>query len=129
MLINITGSSEMTIHDVHEASCLVQEESHEDANIIFGAVIDETMGEEVRVTVIATGFGKMNEARAGDEASVIADAEVIENLELPAFVRKDDTKTEELRNSEIRRYSQMGGLNLDDEDIYDTPTFLRKQAD
>ncbi len=126
VLINITGSSEMTIHDVHEASCLVQEESHEDANIIFGAVIDETMGEEVRVTVIATGFGK--EACAGKDG-VIEDAEVIENLELPAFVRRDASKTEELRNSEIRRYSQMGGLNLDDEDIYDTPTFLRKQAD
>lgn len=57
VLINITGSDSMTLFEVNEASTLVQEAAHEDANIIFGAVIDETMGDdEVRVTVIATGL-------------------------------------------------------------------------
>lgn len=56
VLINITGGSEMTLHEVNEAMALVREEVHEDANIIFGHVIDENMGEEVRVTVIATGL-------------------------------------------------------------------------
>lgn len=57
VLINITGSESMTLFEVNEASTLVQEAAHEDANIIFGAVIDETMQEdEVRVTVIATGL-------------------------------------------------------------------------
>ncbi len=57
VLINITGSSSMTLFEVNEASTLVQEAAHEDANIIFGAVIDENMDEdEVRVTVIATGL-------------------------------------------------------------------------
>jgi cell division protein FtsZ len=57
VLINITGSNSMTLFEVNEASTLVQEAAHEDANIIFGAVIDETMGkDEVRVTVIATGL-------------------------------------------------------------------------
>ncbi|MEY4066494.1 MAG: hypothetical protein RIR26_2702, partial [Pseudomonadota bacterium] len=56
ILINITGSSEMTLHEISEASTLIQEAVHEDANIIFGSVVDETMGENLRVTVIATGF-------------------------------------------------------------------------
>jgi cell division protein FtsZ len=57
VLINITGSESMSLFEVNEASTLVQEAAHEDANIIFGAVIDETMDDdEVRVTVIATGL-------------------------------------------------------------------------
>lgn len=58
ILINITGGPNLTLHEVNEASKLIQEEADEDANIIFGAVIDEAMGDEVRVTVIATGFSK-----------------------------------------------------------------------
>lgn len=58
ILINITGGPNMTLHEVNEASKLIQEEAHEDANIIFGAVIDESMSDEIRVTVIATGFNK-----------------------------------------------------------------------
>lgn len=56
ILINITGTSSMTLHEISEASTLIQEAAHEDANIIFGAVIDEKIGDELRVTVIATGF-------------------------------------------------------------------------
>lgn len=56
ILINITGTSSMTLHEISEASTLIQEAAHEDANIIFGAVIDENMGDSIRVTVIATGF-------------------------------------------------------------------------
>ena len=63
VLINITGGSEMTLFEVNEASSLVHEAAHEDANIIVGAVIDETLGEdELRVTVIATGLDS-DEAR------------------------------------------------------------------
>ncbi|BBH51646.1 cell division protein FtsZ [Fluviispira sanaruensis] len=56
ILINITGTSTMTLHEISEASTLIQEAAHEDANIIFGAVIDEAMEDRIRVTVIATGF-------------------------------------------------------------------------
>jgi len=57
VLINITGSPSLSLHEVNEAASLIQEEAHDDANIIFGAVIDERMGDEIRITVIATGFG------------------------------------------------------------------------
>jgi cell division protein FtsZ len=61
VLINITGSADLSLHEVNDAATLIQEEAHEDANIIFGAVIDEGMGDEIRITVIATGFGMEEE--------------------------------------------------------------------
>jgi cell division protein FtsZ len=65
ILINITGSSSLKLAEVNEASSLIQSAAHEDANIIFGAVLDEKMGEEVKITVIATGFrDQMPERRA-----------------------------------------------------------------
>jgi cell division protein FtsZ len=65
ILINITGSSSLKLSEVNEASSLIQTAAHEDANIIFGAVLDEKMGEEVKITVIATGFrDQMPERRA-----------------------------------------------------------------
>jgi cell division protein FtsZ len=56
VLINIVGGSDLKMKEIQEAASLVQEQAHEDANIIFGASIDETLGENVKVTVIATGF-------------------------------------------------------------------------
>jgi cell division protein FtsZ len=56
ILINITGSSSLKLSEVNEASSLIQNAAHEDANIIFGAVLNEDMGDEVKITVIATGF-------------------------------------------------------------------------
>src|ERR1700742_2703724 len=56
ILINITGSSSLKLNEVFEASTIIQNAAHEDANIIFGAVQDESMGDDVKITVIATGF-------------------------------------------------------------------------
>ncbi|HET7347137.1 MAG TPA: cell division protein FtsZ [Acidobacteriaceae bacterium] len=56
ILINITGSSNLKLNEVNEASTLIQSAAHEDANIIFGAVLNESMGDDVKITVIATGF-------------------------------------------------------------------------
>ena len=65
ILINITGSSSLKLSEVNEASSLIQTAAHEDANIIFGAVLDEQMGDDVKITVIATGFrDQMPERRA-----------------------------------------------------------------
>jgi cell division protein FtsZ len=65
ILINITGGPDLTLWEINEASSLIQEAAHEDANIIFGAVIDESMHDEVKVTVIATGF-EQQEASLAD---------------------------------------------------------------
>lgn len=62
VLINITGNHNLTMYEMHEASTLIQEEAHEDAEVIWGWVIDETMEDEARVTVIATGFTDVGHA-------------------------------------------------------------------
>ena len=135
VLINITGSSDLSIHDVNAASSLIHEEAHEDANIIFGAVVDETMEEEIRVTVIATGFGEAKE-RVSPSTTILPKAQIIENLNLPLSGRKDnpvsagkESRASEPTLGEVKRVGNMGGYSASDEDQYDTPTFLRKQAD
>ncbi|MFN8791343.1 MAG: cell division protein FtsZ [Bdellovibrionales bacterium] len=65
IIINVTAGPDLTLFEVDEASTLIKEAAHEEGEIIFGAVIDDNMGDEVRVTVIATGFGK-------DEAQISA---------------------------------------------------------
>jgi cell division protein FtsZ len=60
LLINITGGADLSLYEVNEAASLIHEEAHEDANIIFGAVIDDQIADELRVTVIATGFGDLD---------------------------------------------------------------------
>jgi cell division protein FtsZ len=64
ILINITGGPDLTLHEVNEASSLIQQAAHEDANIIFGSVIDPNLSEEVRITVIATGFNHSAKTQA-----------------------------------------------------------------
>ncbi|UYL09953.1 cell division protein FtsZ [Bdellovibrio sp. SKB1291214] len=70
IIVNITGGSELSLYEVNEATTLVTEAAHEDAEIIFGAVIDESMGDEVRVTVIATGFDSHEVKLVNDMAQV-----------------------------------------------------------
>ena len=69
VLINITGSEDMGLEDVEAAANLVQEAAHPDANIIFGATFDETMQDEIRVTVIATGFEENVNAPAPEKTA------------------------------------------------------------
>ncbi|MDD6089401.1 MAG: cell division protein FtsZ [Clostridiales bacterium] len=68
VLINITGSEDMDLEDVETAANLVQEAAHPDANIIFGATFDENMDDEIRVTVIATGFDDGNVLRESSDS-------------------------------------------------------------
>ncbi len=75
ILINITGSSSLRLAEVNEASTIIQSAAHEDANIIFGAVLDEKMKDEVKITVIATGFKEVEwparSSRTGRSLSAI----------------------------------------------------------
>jgi len=154
ILINITGGPNMTLHEVNEASKLIQEEAHEDANIIFGAVIDETMGDEIRVTVIATGFNKG--VRAGRQPSIASRPqkttpiftprrpEVIQpaqqmqpvqpiRREVEPIVAMEPVESTPAKykvgNGEWQEVIQEIGMVDYQGDEYDIPTFLRKQAD
>jgi cell division protein FtsZ len=72
ILINVTGSSSLRLAEVNEASTIIQSAAHEDANIIFGAVLDEKMKDDVKITVIATGFKEVH--RHHDHANPGVDA-------------------------------------------------------
>jgi cell division protein FtsZ len=67
ILINVTGSSSLSLHEVHEASTVIQKAAHENANIIFGAVMDDAMKECVKITVIAAGFREVGQRKNGRE--------------------------------------------------------------
>ncbi len=75
VLINVVGGVEMRMREVKEAASLVQEQAHEDANIIFGATIDEAMGDAIKVTVIATGFDRNTEIPVQIEDAVAVEVE------------------------------------------------------
>jgi cell division protein FtsZ len=64
VIINVTGGPDLSLMEVNEASCVIQEAAHEDANIIFGAVVDPTLAGKVKITVIATGFDRKGASRA-----------------------------------------------------------------
>ena len=137
ILISVMGGPDLGIFEVNEACMLIQEEAHEDANIIFGAVIDEKLKEEIRITVIATGFGRAEsrEESIPESATVSEErAKVVvnfsrkeENRDIPAFLRSE--KTTEIQEKIARGARGRIPKNLAGEDEYDIPTFLRKQAD
>lgn len=135
ILLNITGGSSITLHEVNDAAVLIQEAAHEEANIIFGAVIDDRMGENVRITVIATGFGRshavepvrvtptIRETVAPRVAQAAAAPQVDEGVASPLLKRR------EVDSLEFRKRVKELGLDAFEEDEYDIPTFLRKQVD
>jgi cell division protein FtsZ len=145
VLINITGSQTLTLHEVNEAATLIQEEADEDANIIFGAVIDENLEDEIRITVIATGFGEHEIIQAQPQTSGVAarggvvtplrpgsrplmerrrvstGVSVNTDLDTPTWQRRFQTDNTASATSPTP-------TNLENEDRYDIPAFLRKQA-
>src|SRR5207248_228480 len=85
ILINVTGSSSLRLAEVNEASTIIQSAAHEDANIIFGAVLDEKMKDEVKITVIATGF-RTDQPRRSEQAVTAAAAAISTARTASAFV-------------------------------------------
>lgn len=122
ILLNITGSSNMTLHEVKEAASLIQNDAHEDANIIFGTVIDDAMGDEIRLTVIATGFDR-KESKKGEITNISHISSFPRgDLSKPTFLRKE-------KNLEKATVVKMGLIDDGDLNEFEIPTFLRKQAD
>jgi cell division protein FtsZ len=124
ILLNITGGPDMSLYEVNEASSLIQEEADEDANIIFGTVIDQDMEDEIRITVIATGFDDFNKRKAESISNVtrFAGFNKREDLATPTFIRKE----RKLNSGDIA----VVGLGDDTANMdIQIPTFLRRQAD
>ena len=140
VLINITGGPDLCLHEVNEAASMIQEEAHEDANIIFGSVIDETLTDEIRITVIATGFGEDREERKPvpvnvssitsapqKNKKVVHLGTIVDDLDTPTWQRKKQG-TEDTETLTLNKTTFEFGRDKE-EDEYDIPTFLRKQMD
>jgi cell division protein FtsZ len=150
VLINITGGPDLTIHEVNEAATLIQEVAHDEANIIFGAVIDDELSDQIRITVIATGFGE-----ASDEAKRPAAAAAPPASARAAVMQAPLREAAQSAAAAGRKVVRVGGINdLDgtvwgrtsngngrggepipltdlgeDDDSLDIPTFLRQKAE
>jgi len=135
VLMNITSSTELTMDETTEASERIYKEVGEEAEIIWGAVLDDSLGDEMRVTVIATGIGaeviparpekietRFHRGRIRDVTP--ADLERGGDLERPTFLREKEASGE----ASGAMYRGYKGLIIDNGDL-DVPTFLRKKAD
>jgi cell division protein FtsZ len=140
VLVNISATEEtLTLAEFMEASALIQEKAHDDANVIIGALFDESCGEELQVTVIATGIESM------DDAETISQIELVKGQPAPtasptpvAAPREVPEKaTGEERPQRVAKPNKMpSGLSklpfpvFDDHDLedYDEPAYLRKKA-
>jgi cell division protein FtsZ len=144
VLINITGGPDLCLHEVNEAASMIQEEAHDDANIIFGAVIDESLTDEIRITVIATGFGEIREEKKPAPApvpnvasltnspqksrKVVHLGTIVDDLDTPTWQRKK-SGSEEVETVTLSKANLEFHANQEEDDKYDIPTFLRRQMD
>ena len=113
VLINITGSSKMTLHEVSEASRIVQEAAHPDAHIIFGSVCDQEIGDRIKITVIATGFEDVEPETMAEEVNA------------PGIVRPERMDF----RPNLSEETFGNGKRTPDSDVLEIPTFLRRQMD
>lgn len=140
VLMNITSNSNLTMEEMTEASERIYQEVGEDAEIIWGAVIDDRVGDEMSVTVIATGIGEKEKEREKETFSKVVDptyggkvrditpADLARSPELdkPTFIRWQHAANDR-PDTETKRGTYRG-LIIDEEDL-DVPTFLRRKAD
>ena len=114
ILINVSGSSSLTLHEVHEASSIIQKAAHENANIIFGAVQDDNMKESVKITVIAAGFREAARRQAHQKTSYLP--------KTWRAMREPRTVVEDVVHNVGEVIHEVPADDLD------VPTFLRRQA-
>lgn len=125
VLINVCGGPDMTLTQVNDATNVIYEAAGEDAEIIFGAVIDPTLGDEVRVTVIATGFGRV-EKEVYDYDTTVVDL----FHQYPSVSSKQEVREAEPEPAAVGAGGGNGnsGEEYDPDDL-EVPTFLRKAMD
>lgn len=120
VLMNVTGGPDLSLHEIHEAGNMVQESTDEDAVFMFGAVIDEELKDEIRVTLIATGF----EGSSNKKVSEILKEELLSSKKESAKASSNNSNEETDKKSEEKKDFK---LNSDREDDYGIPAFLRKR--
>ncbi|RUM39771.1 MAG: cell division protein FtsZ, partial [Desulfobulbus sp.] len=141
VLVNISATEEtLTLAEFMEASALIQEKAHEDANVIIGALFDESCGEELQVTVIATGIDSIDEAETISQIELVKGKAVTKPSPGPSSVQEGEEPARKARKErpvrEAKPNKMPTGLSklpfpvFDDHDLedYDEPAYLRKKA-
>jgi cell division protein FtsZ len=140
VLINITGGSNMSLWEVNEAATVIQEAAGDRVNVIFGMVVDDALTDNLRVTVIATGFNKESKLKTSlatpKESPKGFEPMSFNELDKPTFIRKQKEEDKHITKIPLNANPPKKNVyNLGDEDLpeepdeLDTPTFLRKQMD
>jgi len=125
ILINISGSSSLTLHEVHEASSVIQKAAHENANIIFGAVQDDAMKDTIKITVIAAGFKDAHKKNAHQKPSFLPKTWKA----APDITEQAQPQQQQLPNVVHQVQQNVRDVNHEvPSDDLDVPTFLRRQA-
>jgi cell division protein FtsZ len=123
VLFNVTGGPSMTLFEVNQAAAIIRETAHPDVNMIFGAVIDPNMGDDIRVTVIATGFERSSMPRRVLERQPRTDSRRSDAL---PYIRANESVSvhADLQPGDAKSTSSQPLINTDDLDV---PTFLRNR--
>lgn len=122
ILLNITGGPDMSLYEINEASSLIQAEAHEDANIIFGTVVDETMMDEIRITVIATGFDDADKKKVNISNVTNFGAYRRNDFSTPAYIREG-------KFIDTPGPARTDFVEEEEDPDLEIPAYLRKQAD
>jgi cell division protein FtsZ len=124
MLVNITANRSLKMKEIHQVMHTIREYTAEDATVIFGAVFDDSMGEDLRVTMVATGLGMPSQARQPKPLTIVKTGTdsmghdmVYAETDGPAVIRSG------------RRAAAVEAMKASGVDLLDIPAFLRKQAD
>ncbi|MBF0446062.1 MAG: cell division protein FtsZ [Magnetococcales bacterium] len=138
VLINITGGYNLALQEVDEAATVIRDMAHEDANIVFGAVLDESMEDSVRVTVVATGIGGAETVAFPNKMSAksrLSSRQPPLAASNDSIIDSNSSSEKGKKSSKPRRQvdnTRFKGQSLDDInqlDSFDVPTFLRRQMD
>jgi cell division protein FtsZ len=119
ILFNVTGGSGLTLFEVNQAAAIIKETAHPDVNLIFGAVIDPNLGDEIRVTVIATGFDRANTVRQISERPT----RIEETQKIPQKIQQPERIERPVQTASSEFPTRV--MNTDDLDI---PAFLRNRG-
>ena len=123
VLFNVTGGPNMTLFEVNQAAAIIRETAHPDVNMIFGAVIDKNMGDEIRITVIATGFERSSMPRRALEHNPREN----KRSESGHYMRSSESVSVQSNSSSSEMRSTGSSLPPVSKDDLDIPTFLRNR--
>ncbi len=119
ILFNVTGGSNLSLFEVNQAAAIIKETAHPDVNLIFGAVIDENMGDEIRITVIATGFDQGN-------GSFFQEENRNQNFFRKGQTDKTNIEISSQSGEVVQENEKEFALSLNTDDL-DIPTFIRNK--